>query len=171
MLLNLPLLGGLAGCAREAAQTGEPFIHLSPGEAATTRAFAARIVPSGGDGTGADEAGAVYFIDRALAGPFAWVAGVIGPGLADLDTRARERGVDGFARLAPAQQDEVMREIETTEFFQSARMLTVMGVFSDPSHGGNREQVAERIYGIEHASAYQAPFGYYDAEANAGGAA
>jgi hypothetical protein len=44
------------------------------------------------------------------------------------------------------------------------RMLTVMGVFSDPRHGGNRDHVGARIHGIDHRPAYQPPFGWYDAE-------
>jgi hypothetical protein len=52
-------------------------------------------------------------------------------------------------------------------------MLVVMGVFSDPSWGGGRGDVGHTLLQIEHAAAYQPPFGWYDAQhtrANGGAA-
>lgn len=166
---NLPLLASLAACARDAAERGEPFTTLTDSEAAAMRAFAALILPSDGDLPGAEEAGAVYFVDRALAGPFAGMLPPIRAGLADLDRRARDDGAVSFAALPEARQTAHVREIESGPFFFPARMLVVIGVFADPAHGGNREGAGWRILDVDHAGAYQPPFGYYDAEA--GGAA
>lgn len=127
------------------------------------RALAARILPSD-ETPGAEEAGAVYFADLALAGPFAGMLGSVRPGLADLDRRAADRGAARFADLSPEVQDEVIRAVENTPFFGNARLLTVAGTLADPSHGGNRDGAGDRILGIPHAPVWQPPFGYYDAE-------
>lgn len=130
-------------------------------------AFAALILPSDGDLPGAEEAGAVYFIDRALAGPFADMLPPIRAGLAELDRRASAEGAESFAELAEDRQQAHMRELEQEEFFFPARMLTVMGVFADPVHGGNRGGAGWSILAIDHAAAYEPPFGHYDAPGGA----
>ena len=163
LLLELPLLAGLAACARDAARTGESFVTLTEGEGAAMRAFAARIIPTDEE-PGAEEAGAAYFADRALAGPFSGMAGVVLAGLRDLDARAEARWSVPFAEIPSDAQDELIRELQDTEFFASARALSVMGVLADPSYGGNRNSAADRVVGISHASTWQPPFGYYDAE-------
>lgn len=127
------------------------------------QAFARRIFPSD-DLPGADEAGAVYFVDAALAGMFPRTTEVVRPGLADLDSRARARGAAAFAALEDSQQDELIREVEATPFFFPARMLVLMGVLTDPVHGGNRNGAAAELVGIQHAASWQPPFGYYDAQ-------
>ena len=163
--LHLPLAGTFAACARE----GAPFVNLDAARARTLRAFAAQIIPSGEGTPGAEEAGAAYFIDRALGDPFfAGDVRIVRDGLADLDRRARaagERG--GFASLSAAQQIAIMRQIEHGEFFATARKLVIIGTFADASHGGNRDGIGWSIIGMEHRPSYDAPFGWYDAVANA----
>jgi gluconate 2-dehydrogenase gamma chain len=131
------------------------------------RALAAQIIPSDGDGAGAEEAGAVYFIDRALAQPyFADSLPIIRAGLADLDERARAvNGKWEFGSLPAAEQMSVIREIEHQPFFAAARTLVVIGTFADPSHGGNREHVGWKMIGMDHQPTYTTPFGWYDADA------
>ena len=131
------------------------------------RAFAAQIIPSEPGSPGADEAGAVYFIDRALGrSPFAESAPVIRAGLQDLDTRARalERGAD-FVALPAVSQIAIMRQIEREPFFTTARLLVVLGTFADPQYGGNLGGVGWALIGIDHRSTYTSPFGWYDAQA------
>jgi len=168
--MNLPVLAALAAWARTAAAEQAPFTTLTPSEARAMEAFAAQIVPSDASGPGAREAGAIWFIDRALGSYFPEMKEQVVSGIGDLDTRARRRvrSVAGFADLASSDQVRVMRQIEDTPFFFTARMLTVMGVFSDPRHGGNRGHAGEQILGIEHKPSYQPPFGWYDAEAARG---
>ena len=162
LILQLPWLATLAGCATEK----NSFVRLSPGEARTMRAFAAQIIPSDDDTAGAEDAGAVQFVDRALDLPlFADSVPVIRAGLADLDARARAiDGRDGFASLSRAHQTEIMRQIEHDPFFAAARALVVIGTFANPSYGGNRNGSGWMMLGIEHHPTYTTPFGWYDAQ-------
>lgn len=162
--LRLPLIASLSACARDAARSEEPFATLSPGQGRTLRAFAARILPSGDGLPGAEEAGAAWFVDGALGGPFADMAEPVLAGLADLDERARSAHGVPFADATAEQQDGVISEVTETDFFFLGRMLVVMGVFSDPSHGGNRDHAGYSLLGMEHAPVYEPPFGWYDAE-------
>jgi gluconate 2-dehydrogenase gamma chain len=157
----VPWLVALAGCAREDDQ----FVRLTPTEARAMRAFATQLIPSDDGGPGAEDAGAVHFVDRALARPFfADSAPVIHAGLADLDARARALdGGGGFASLSGTQQMTVMRQIEHDPFFVAARTLVVIGTFANPSYGGNRNGAGWALIGMEHRPTYTAPFGWYDA--------
>ena len=163
-LLQIPLAETFASCARDDA----PFANLTSAEGKTMRAFATRIIPPGNGVPGADDAGAVHFIDRALAAPFfAADVPVVRAGLADLDRRARvvgERG--GFASLTTTQQIAILREIEHGDFFAAARRLVIIGTFADASYGGNRGGAGYVIAGIDHRGSYTAPFGWYDAAPN-----
>jgi gluconate 2-dehydrogenase gamma chain len=172
LLATLPALASLAACARDAAVRGEPLTTLTDSEGAAMTAFAANILPTD-DLPGATEAGAVYFVDAALAGPFAGMLPLIRPGLADLDTRASAAGADSFAALPADKQIAVMKEIEQTPFFFNARMLTMMGVLADPKYGGNRDGVGTELLRRDAMGPWPPPFGYYDAEATrvAGGGA
>lgn len=170
--LNLPLISTLSACARDAARREEPFVTFSPAEGHAMRAFAARIIPSTADAPGAEEAGAVWFADGALAGPFADMLPPVRAGLAELDARAREADGAVFAELDGERQDALIDDVVETPFFFLGRMLIVMGTFSDPSWGGGRDNAGHRLLQIEHAAAYQPPFGWYDAEhvrSNGGG--
>jgi hypothetical protein len=162
LALQLPLLTTLAACARD----GETFTHLTPAEARAMRAFAAQILPSESGSPGAEEAGAVYFVDQAFGQPFfAGTVPVVRAGLADLDARAHAAGVrDGFASLSDDDQVTVMRLIQHEAFFAAARTLVLIGTFADPSHGGNRGGVGRTIMRIDHRPSYTAPYGWYDAE-------
>ena len=86
----------------------------------------------------------------------------------DLNRRAarKSKGATSFAALTPAQQDEVLHEIEKTPFFQAARFDTIVGTFALPTWGGNRDYVGWHMLGFEHQPRFQPPFGYYDADAN-----
>lgn len=166
LALQLPWLAALASCAREDARTGDALTHLTPAEARTMRAFAAQIIPSGDDGPGADEAGAVYFVDRSFGMSFfAASVPVIRAGLADLDARAKAFDAQGgFASLSAAQQVAIMQRIEGDAFFTTARTMVVIGTLADPSYGGNRDATGWTMIGIEHRPSYSAPFGWYDGQ-------
>jgi gluconate 2-dehydrogenase gamma chain len=164
-----PALSALAACAREDARTGEPFRTLSQEEAGTLRALASRIIPSDDTLPGADEAGAVYFADRALAEWFTDLLEPVRAGLMELDATARASSGQPFAALDAAGQDAAIRRIEDTPFFDIARTLTVFGVFSHPKYGGGQGRVGEAILGMTHQPAWAPPFGHYDAEVAAGG--
>ena len=133
------------------------------------RAFAAQILPSEVGSPGADEARVVNFVDRAFGDPFfADVVPVIQAGLADLDSNARAAGArEGFASLADADQVGLMRQIAGGPFFAAARTLVLIGTFADASYGGNYGGAGLTIVGVEHRPTYEAPFGWYDAQAAA----
>ena len=167
--LQLPWLAAIAACGREDERDGAPFRQLTAAEGRTLRAVAARILPSDDGTPGAEEAGAVRFIDRALGTPyFAPALPVLRAGLAALDARARRLGARrGFAALDPARQVAELRRVEDTPFFETARTLVVTGTFSDPSHGGNANGAGWALVGLEHRASFQPPFGWYDARAGA----
>lgn len=166
LALHLPWLAALAGCARDV----DGFVRLTHAEARAMRAFATQIIPSDDGAPGAEEAGAVFFVDRALGLPsFADIVPIIRAGLADLDLRARAvDGPGGFASLSGAQQMVVMRQIEHLPFFAAARTLVLVGIFADPSYGGNRKAAGWAMVGMEHRPTYEAPFGWYDDAAGTG---
>jgi hypothetical protein len=153
----------LVACARDDGPR-DRFRHLTAAEERAMRAFAAQILPSDHDLCGADEAGAVYFIDRAFGMPFfADSVPVIRSGLADLDARSRVVNQrQDFASASSAEQIAIMRTIETTPFFVSARALVIIGTFADPSYGGNRGSAGWSLLDIDHRPSHTAPFGWYD---------
>jgi gluconate 2-dehydrogenase gamma chain len=150
--------------ATVAAQT----LTLTPAQIDVVSALTSRILPAVDGRPGAGQAGAVYFIDRALGTFNAAQRPLYTEGIADLNRRAQVKvaGAASFVALTAAQQDEVIREIEATPFFQAVRLDTIVGTFALPSWGGNRDYMGWHLLGLEHQLSFQAPFGYYDAEVN-----
>jgi len=136
---------------------------LSAAEAADVEAVAAQIVPTD-DSPGAREAGVVYFIDRALGTFYAQLASDYRAQLASFQAAYRQRhpAVGSFASLTPDQQVEYLKEIDQTPFFNSTRLLTLLGMFSLPEYGGNRDGVGWKLLGFEDRHVFVPPFGYYD---------
>ena len=147
-----------------ARQSGEARISfLTAGEAADIEAITAQIIPTD-DTPGAREAGIVYFIDRALATFLAQLAADYRAQLADFQSvfRTQHPRVASFAALPSAQQIEYLQTIEHTAFFDTTRLLTLLGMFSMPDYGGNRNEVGWKLIGFEDRHFFQPPFGYYD---------
>ena len=69
-----------------------------------------------------------------------------------------------FSDLSEADQDAWLTERQQTQFFNMARILTLIGFFAMSSYGGNRDNVGWELIGFEGHVATQPPFGYYDAE-------
>jgi gluconate 2-dehydrogenase gamma chain len=136
---------------------------LSAAEAADIEAVAAQIVPTD-DTPGAREAGVVYFIDRALATFLSQLASDYRAQLAEFQAVCRERnpGVASFASLTSAQQVEYLRTVDRMPFFEMTRLLTLLGMFSLPAYGGNRNGVGWTLIGFEDRHFFEPPFGYYD---------
>ena len=146
------------------AQGGNPKLSfLSAAEAADVEAVASQIVPSD-DTPGAREAGVVYFIDRSLATFFARLAGDYRAQLAAFQAAFRQRhpSAGSFASLPSERQLEYLKEIDQTPFFTTTRLLTLLGMFSLPVYGGNRNGAGWKLLGFEDAHLFGAPFGYYD---------
>jgi gluconate 2-dehydrogenase gamma chain len=165
LTLNWAEIAHAAHDAHQASQTADAVAtsFFTGIEAADVDAFAAQIIPS--DTTpGAREAGVVYFIDRALATFFSRMAVTFRAQLAEFraECRAHNPAIESFAALPSPQQIEFLKTIEHTPFFDSMRMLTVLGMFAMPSYGGNRNGVGWKLLGFEDRHMFQPPFGDYD---------
>jgi gluconate 2-dehydrogenase gamma chain len=115
----------------------EPLEALTAAEADVLDAICARLIPTDANGPGATEARAAHYIDRALAGFLAPSRQAYAAGLADVDRRAVASRGTPFAKLPAADQDAVLKEIETSAFFTLVRTHTIQGTFCDPFYGGN----------------------------------
>ena len=155
-----------------AAQAGTPrgggFAVLSAAEADALDAMTSRIIPSVDGKAGARDAGVIFFIDKALATFNAGQKKTYVDGVRDLNLRAARKwaGTASFSSLTTARQDELLRDIENTPFFQAARFDTIVGMFALPTWGGNRDYAGWHMLGLDHQPRFQPPFGDYDAEAN-----
>ena len=159
--------------ARRMAAAPPPwrFDALTPAQAADLEAVAMRILPSDDGSPGAREAGVIHFIDKALSSFAAPQKDGILKGLDDLNAKAAAKwpGTTSFAALSAERQDALLKEIEKTPFFGQCRFATLVGMFANPSYGGNQDQAGWKLMGFEAHGIYQPPFGYYDAEAAKGG--
>jgi gluconate 2-dehydrogenase gamma chain len=146
------------------AQGGDSKISfLTAAEAADIEAVACQIIPTD-ETPGAREAGVVYFIDRALASFFSRLASDYRAQLAAFQAAFRERhpSAGSFASLSSEHQIDYLKGVDQTPFFNTTRLLTVLGMLSQPAYGGNRKGVGWKLLGFEDAHAFAAPFGYYD---------
>jgi gluconate 2-dehydrogenase gamma chain len=136
---------------------------FSASEYRTVDAIVAQIIPTD-ETPGAREMGVARFIDHALAGFLAPLAGAFRAGLADFDTQYRSRNPaeEEFASLTPIRQVEWLRQVEHTPFFESLQQLTVLGALTMPQYGGNRDGLGWQLIGFADQHAFAPPFGYYD---------
>ena len=153
-----------AACtAREEAATYE---NLSSAEAREIIAIAARILPTT-DTPGATEAGAVYFFDQAFGTFLAPMAGPARGMLAQFQSGIADRypGAEVFSDLDASDQDDYLKSVERTPFFQGAWFLTLAGVFGMAKYGGNRDDIGWHLVGMDGPPhAWTSPFGEYDRE-------
>jgi hypothetical protein len=136
---------------------------LTDAEAADVAAITAQIIPT--DGTpGAREAGIPEFIDRALATFFERLAPTFRSQLAAFRVacHARHPTAPSFAALSAEQQIEFLLSVERTPFFNSIRLLTLIGMFAMPEYGGNRDGIGWMLLGFEDRHMFTPPFGAYD---------
>jgi gluconate 2-dehydrogenase gamma chain len=163
--LDWPAIARAGHDAHAAAQSPATFSYslLGADDAADIEALTSQIVPS--DTTpGAREAGVTFFIDRALGSFFAhWRPGFT-RGLAAFQAAARtfDPAAASFAAMTSARQIEFLHTVESTPFFDQARLLTVCGMFSSPAYGGNRDNIGWKLLGFEDQHLFEPPFGYYD---------
>ena len=129
--------------------------------------LAAQIIPTD-DTPGAREAGAVYFIDRALTTFDRQQQDVYTQGLGNLKAKTQEvfPGATKFSGLSSDQQIQVLKAIEKTPFFAQIRTHTITGFLANPEYGGNRNEVGWKLIGFEGKFHYEPPFGYYDGKSN-----
>ena len=125
----------------------EALETLTAAEADILEAVCARLIPSDENGPGAAEARAAHYIDRALTGPLHTSRDAYAAGLAAIDVYAQAKKGAPFVRLAPADQDAVLTDMESNTatgfmlnaatFFNLVRTHTIQGTFCDPYYGGN----------------------------------
>ena len=88
------------------------------------------------DTPGAREAGAVHFADRALETFMSDLLPIVRGGLEAMNGRVSETfdGVDAFADLSEAQQDQIITAVEQEDpnFFFFARVLVLSFFSADP---------------------------------------
>ena len=138
-----------------------PLEALTADEAALLTAIAARLIPSDANGPGAVEAGAITYVDRALAGFLASSREAYRRGLAALERHARSSRGKPFRELSAVDQDSLLIDVETgaatgsgagfdgssAAFFAMLRAHTWQGTFGDPYYGGNRDYLGWNLVG------------------------
>jgi gluconate 2-dehydrogenase gamma chain len=152
--------------AQRAANSNSPveFKFFAPKMARDTEAIAAQIIPA--DITpGAREAHVIYFIDNVLATFEKDKQPAYKQGLKMLQQKTSDMFPTEvqFSLLSSAQQIELLKAIDGTEFFELVRLHTIMGYLSAPEYGGNYGQAGWKLIGFENEMIYEPPFGYYDA--------
>ncbi len=162
--MSLPAMLASSLVSKAAKAQGKAFRVLTESEAKEFEAIAARIIPSG-ETPGAVEAGVIHFIDTVLADDPSASMELMRAGLRELQAEMGDSyGIYSFAALDDGQQIQVLQGIEDTAFFQTIRLLTIGGMFANPSYGGNRDRIGWNLVGFEGPQASQPPFGYYDAD-------
>ena len=126
-------------------------------EADALEAVVARLIPTDENGSGAAEARAAHYIDRALAGPLRSSREAYAAGLAALDVYAQSKDGALFARLSAPDQDAILADMEknvatgfvpnAATFFNLVRAHTIQGTFCDPYYGGNANFVGWDMIG------------------------
>ena len=135
---------------------GERLGALTIRQARLIDGIAARIFPTT-DTPGSVEAGAVFYLDRALAEAYPELLSFYARGLRALDKHSRKQFGGAFLKLSDDQQDAVLRDFaagrvddfaKAGEFFETARNHILEGVFGEPKYGGNRDMIGWRLVGF-----------------------
>ena len=156
-----PAAAAIAQAACSARDEEAPFIVLEAGEAKDFAAIAARILPTT-DTPGADEAGVIYFIDRAFSEEMSGQLEVAREQLSQFNIEISE---GRFADLDAAAQDEFLHGKQDSPLFNMLWAMTMFGFFAMPKYGGNRNKVGWQLVGFEgDHGPWTYPFGYYDAQ-------
>jgi gluconate 2-dehydrogenase gamma chain len=140
-----------------------PLRFFDKSEALLIAAAASRIFPSDDSGPGAREAGVVIYIDRQLAGPwgrdrYRYTKGPFEEAPSELGYQGKatpreiyREGLEklkGFDHLQPEEQDDALRQMESSPFFSLLRQNTIEGMFADPIHGGNVDMIGWQLIGF-----------------------
>ena len=135
------LVSGVLRAQPAAPAAGGKRVYLTSKQSEIVGAVAERILPRT-DTPGAIDVGVPAFIDL-MYGEFMTVEEqqMFYVGLAEVEIKGMAAHGREFARLAPAQQDEVLTKIAVAaqarekSFFQLARELTLLGYFSSETVG------------------------------------
>jgi gluconate 2-dehydrogenase gamma chain len=143
----------------------EPYEFFTAEQARDFDAISAQIVPTD-DTPGAREAHVVRFTDRYFATVFKDAQRLFRIDFKLLADAVEERapGSRSFAALNDADQIALLTAFEKSNpvSFSHFRGSTMLGMFSDPVHGGNFNKVGWKLIGFEDRYFWHPPFGYYD---------
>lgn len=161
------------------AKSSQGFEVLTPDQAKQIAAISSQIIPTD-ELPGAQEAGVVYFIDRALKTFASDTRPVYEKGLADVAKVTAELfpGVRTISDATPEQQQQIVAELMSemnprpgprrstvalnADFPQTIWMHTLWGFLLDPEAGANRDYVGWKVIGRDPAHSFSPPFGFYD---------
>ena len=162
-----PSIADAARHADHMTRAAEPagFEYFNAADAADIEAVSSQIVPSGAT-AGARDVHAIYFIDRALATFLASWAADFRPQMEGFQAkfRAENPTAGAFAKLGSDAQIAYLKTVDGTRFFETVRMLTILGMFTSPQYGGNFRGSGWKMMGFVDQHAFTPPFGYYDRE-------
>ena len=163
LLAHWPSIAAAAHHAEQGATAVPARLQFfSVQDAADVAALCEQIVPSGAT-PGAREAHALYFIDRSLSTYFARLASAYRAGLAEFQRQFRAGANDtSFAASGHDAQKAFLKTVDASPFFESSRMLTVLGMLASPKYGGNYQGSGWQMLGFVDQHAFAPPFGYYD---------
>jgi gluconate 2-dehydrogenase gamma chain len=161
------------------AHAGGHGTFLNDDDVATVEAFAERIMPGAPGKPGARDAGAVNYIDLALAGAYSDLQDFYRRGLAALDAHCRTTYKEPFVKLDAARQDAVITALEQGKapaftwpsaqaFFNTVRTHTMEGMFADPVYGGNKDFAGWVLIGFPGAQPLFSPADMQSKDAFAG---
>lgn len=161
---HAPELHAIARYAAEATPE-TPWEFFTPEEARDFDAISAQIIPSD-ETPGAREAHVVRFVDRYLATVFKVAAQPFHHDFTKLgDAVAKKSGGNrSFAAMSDADQIALLKSYEVSDpvSFSHFRGSTMVGMFSDPIHGGNFHKIGWKLVGFEDGHSWTPPFGHYD---------
>ena len=155
---------GLGAAALPAVRAAAPgrWRFLTEAEARLVDAITEQIIPADQD-PGSRDVGVVNFIDKQLAGRYRRHQQAYRDGLRGVDETSRTMFAREFIALAPEQQIEVLKLLESgkaagetwhrrsaMEFFNLIRAHTMQGFYGSPSHGGNRGYASYRMLRLDY---------------------
>lgn len=135
-----------AGVAARLPLPAAGYAFFTAEEGKLMTALCEQILPSD-DLPGANEAGAVNYIDRQLGGALSRFAPVYRKGLAGLQ---QAKFLEGSSEHRAAFLDRAAAGKESAvpaSFVRMAIDHTMQGVFSDPKHGGNTNRTGWKLLG------------------------
>lgn len=160
------IVGAAVGAAsmpllrRMTAAPASPYRHFSRSEAELLTAICDQLIPRD-DVAGAGEAGAVDYIDRQLAGPFAQHVSTYRGGLDAFQRTCTAQHGKRFQELPQALQIELLTAVEgnkvpkgiwdkpsAPQFFNLVLAHTMQSFYGSPRHGGNRDFASYRMLGL-----------------------
>ena len=159
--------GDLSAASAYAAElpANAPYEFLTAEQAKLLDVVTAHIVPSD-DTPGAREARVVRYIDHSLTTIFAEFQKDFGDTIVAFNEFMSTFRPDGapFLQLTHSEQIAALRDLERLkpDVFYPLRGMTMDGMFSHPTHGGNYQKIGWKLIGYVDQYSWVPPFGYYD---------